>query len=65
MKTPTANIWSSILIPAERFQQIEVLLQDSTVKRAIWTGAKWWSGDHEVKPRAWRPLQGSQSQVAC
>lgn len=65
MKTPTANHWSSTLIPAERFQQIEVLLQDSSVIRAIWTGSKWWGGNREVKPCAWRPLQETRSQVAC
>lgn len=65
MKTPASNSWTSTLIPAERFEPIEVQLQDSTIRRAIWTGAKWWCGDREVKPCAWRPLSEQRSHAVC
>jgi len=39
-----------------RLEPIEVRLSDDTIKRAVWTGAKWWSEGHEVAPQAWRPL---------
>jgi hypothetical protein len=64
MKTPTTNSWISMLIPAERFNPVEVRLDDNTITQAIWTGAKWWSGDGEVAPRAWRPISAQQSKVA-
>jgi hypothetical protein len=35
---------------------LEVRLSDDTVKRAVWTGAKWWCDGREVTPQAWRPL---------
>lgn len=49
--------WMQISLPPERFAPLEVRLLDDAVQPAIWTGAKWWSDGHEVKPEAWRPLE--------
>jgi len=49
--------WMQISLPPERFAPLEVRLPDDAVQSAIWTGAKWWSQGHEVKPQAWRPLE--------
>lgn len=48
--------WLSLIFPPERLEPLEVRLADDTIKRAVWTGAKWWSDGREVQPEAWRPL---------
>jgi hypothetical protein len=55
----------SLLIPPDRLQPMEVQLHDLTVCRAVWTGSRWWSGDREISPIAWRPLSTPELAVAC
>jgi hypothetical protein len=50
--------WRDLVLPPERFEAIEVRLEDGRVHRAVWTGAKWWSDGREVSPTAWRPIEG-------
>lgn len=55
--------WLSLVFPPERLEPLEVRLADESVKRAVWTGAKWWCEGHEVKPQAWRPLKPELSEI--
>lgn len=64
MNTATNTPWMSLVIPPDRLQPLEVQLHDHSVRRAVWTGFKWWSGDHEVDPIAWRPLWAMELAVA-
>lgn len=57
MHSTSFTPWMQIILPPERFAPLEVYLPDGTVQSAVWTGAKWWSQGHEVKPKAWRPVQ--------
>ena len=56
MNTPDNSSWMALIIPPERLEPLEVRLPDDTIKRAVWTGAKWWCDGREVTPQAWRPL---------
>ncbi len=42
------------MFPPQTCEVLEVLLEDGTVARALWTGSKWWRGQTTVEPRAWR-----------
>lgn len=63
MKT-THTPWMSLIIPPERLQPLEVQLHDRTIRRAVWTGSRWWSVDREVAPIAWRPLDATELATA-
>ena len=66
MNTPLSNSsWLSLILPPEPLQPLEVRLTDDTVKRAVWTGAKWWCDGREVVPSAWRPLEPELLAAAC
>ena len=65
MKTPAQKTWLAILFPPERFAPLEVRLSDNSVKRAVWTGAKWWCDGREVTPAAWRPLYQSELEAVA
>jgi hypothetical protein len=52
------------ILPPDRFEPLEVRLADETVKRGVWTGAKWWAEGREVKPKAWRPLELRELMLA-
>jgi len=56
MNNVSAAPWMSLVIPPDRLQPLEVRLRDQSVRRAVWTGSRWWSVDREVAPVAWRPL---------
>lgn len=64
MKTPDVT-WMALFIPPERLEPLEVKLPDDTVRRAVWTGAKWWCEGQEVTPRAWRPLYRSFDLISA
>ncbi|MGH8021323.1 MAG: hypothetical protein ACREIA_24185 [Opitutaceae bacterium] len=62
--TTPASSWLSLIFPPERLEPLEIRLSDNSVRRAVWTGAKWWSDGREVQPEAWRPLQPELQQAA-
>jgi len=64
MNSTTATPWMSLAIPADRLQPLEVQLHDHSVRRAVWTGSRWWSEDREVAPIAWRPLCSPELAIA-
>ncbi len=64
MNTSPSSAWMSLIIPADRLEPLEVQLHDYSICRAVWTGARWWSGDREVKPIAWRPLWSTEFAIA-
>ncbi len=65
MNTPYSNSsWLSLHFPPERLEPLEVRLSDDSVRRAVWTGAKWWSEGHVVDPQAWRPLRRELEDAA-
>ncbi|MBE2214240.1 MAG: hypothetical protein IAE82_10250 [Opitutaceae bacterium] len=64
MNTTTTAPWMSLAIPPDRLQPLEVQLHDRSVRRAVWTGSRWWSEDREVSPIAWRPLWSPELAIA-
>ena len=54
----------SLVIPPARLQPLEVQLHDLSIRRAVWTGFRWWSEDREVTPVAWRPIDGTELALA-
>lgn len=46
-----------MILPPFCFEPLEVRLPDESVRRAVWTGAKWWSDGQEIIPQAWRPVE--------
>lgn len=52
------------ILPPDRFEPLEVRLTDDSVKRGVWTGAKWWADGREVSPKAWRPLEIQELLIA-
>lgn len=59
MNTPHHSSWMALLLPPERYEPIEVVLPDDSVKRGVWTGAQWCADGQQVTPKAWRPFQSA------
>lgn len=49
--------WMRLIFPPDPFQPLEVKLPDASIKRAVWTGARWWCENQEVTPVEWRPIE--------
>lgn len=64
MNSTASTPWMSLAIPADRLEPLEVQLHDRSIRRAVWTGSRWWSEDHEVTPIAWRPLWTTDLAIA-
>ncbi len=61
--TPQSS-WMAPILPPDRFEPLEVCLHDETVKRGVWTGAKWWAEGREVTPKAWRSIEMRELLIA-